>query len=97
MEVIFMRNNIRIITKKQFVSESDEMNAKMRKAIQNSKNPLMMEVRVPCKGEILGWYWFSCGFTPWRLFATFFVKGSKYYKARIDPEYYANGEYWKGP
>lgn len=29
-------------------------------------------------------YW-SCVFTPWRLFAIFFVKNSKYYKARIEP------------
>lgn len=90
-----MRKNIRIITKKQFVSESDEMDAKMRKAIQNSRNLLMMEIRVPCKEELLGWYWFSCGFTPWRLFATFFVRKSKYYKARIDPVNNANGEYSK--
>lgn len=29
-------------------------------------------------------YW-TCVFTPWRLFATFFVKRSKYYKARVEP------------
>lgn len=32
-----------------------------------------------------GTHYWSCVFTPWRLFAIFFVKDSKYYKARIEP------------
>ena len=30
------------------------------------------------------WFNWVCAFTPWRLFATFFVKRSKYYKARVE-------------
>lgn len=64
---------VRIITKRTFLDDCPSMKGEMlwweRLFIQSFEPDSI-------------WY---CTFTPWRLFAAFCLKNSKYYKARVEP------------
>lgn len=71
---------VRLVTKR---SLEKECHAALKCTKGKPWRLLFIEV-IQCDSNNV-WFSWSCPFTPWRLFATFFVKSSKYYKARMEP------------
>lgn len=71
--------NVKIVSKRNLHKE----NSVVLKCCKGKPWRLLFIKVFQCDDNDIRFIW-TCPFTPWRLFATFFVKSSKYYKARVE-------------
>lgn len=78
-----MPEKVKIITKREFAKHARSSDGKWHCTKPKWWQQLFIEITQynPLEDR---YEYFTCAFTPWRLFATFHVPSSKYFKARVE-------------